>query len=59
MKVNTVSKFIRIRCKNCKNEQVIFEKASTVVKCLVCSNILAVPTGGKIKGDFMVLEVLD
>ena len=41
------SKFLRVKCKKCKNEQVIFNKASTVVKCLVCGDILAEPAGGK------------
>jgi len=41
------SKFFRIKCKKCKNEQVIFEKPASVVKCLVCEEVLAEPTGGK------------
>jgi len=40
------SKFLKVVCK-CKNEQIIFNKASTVVKCLVCGATLARPTGGK------------
>ncbi len=44
-----VSEFIKIRCKKCKNEQMIFEKASTAVKCLVCGAALTEPTGGKAK----------
>lgn len=39
--------FVKIRCKKCKNEQVVFEHASTVVKCLVCGEVLAEPRGGK------------
>ncbi|MDP8012539.1 MAG: 30S ribosomal protein S27e [Nanoarchaeota archaeon] len=41
------SKFVKVRCKKCKNEQVIFRMASTEVKCLVCGEVLAKPTGGK------------
>ena len=41
-----VSKFIEVICDKCKNEQIIFDKASIVVKCLVCENILAEPMGG-------------
>jgi small subunit ribosomal protein S27e len=41
------SKFIKVKCKKCKNEQIIFNKAATTVKCLVCDNILAEPRGGK------------
>jgi small subunit ribosomal protein S27e len=39
-------KFIKVKCK-CKNEQVIFEKPSSQVKCLVCKEVLAEPSGGK------------
>jgi len=52
------SKFVRVRCPKCKNEQVIFGKASTRVKCLVCKRLLAEPTGGKTKIRAPVLEVL-
>lgn len=40
------SKFLKVICDQCNNEQIIFNKASSVVKCLVCENILAEPTGG-------------
>jgi len=40
---------LKVRCKACKNEQIIFGRATSVVRCLVCGNILAVPTGGKCK----------
>ena len=42
-------RFVKIRCPKCGNEQITFEKASIVVKCLVCGETLAVPTGGKAK----------
>jgi len=58
MKKNPKSKFIKIRCSKCKNEQIIFEKPSTKVKCLVCEEILAEPTGGKAKVKTNVLEVI-
>ncbi|RLE68632.1 MAG: 30S ribosomal protein S27e [Thermoprotei archaeon] len=41
------SKFILVRCPSCENEQVIFNYATSVVRCLVCDEILAKPTGGK------------
>jgi small subunit ribosomal protein S27e len=53
------SKFVKIRCPKCKNEQVMFGKASTDVKCLVCDKILAEPKGGKAKVKARVLEVLE
>lgn len=53
------SKFIKVRCAKCKNEQIIFGNASTAVTCLVCSAEMAVPTGGKSKIAARVLEVLE
>jgi small subunit ribosomal protein S27e len=43
------SVFLRVKCKNCGNEQIIFNRAATTVKCLVCNETLAEPTGGKAK----------
>ncbi len=53
------SKFIKIRCPKCKNEQVMFGKAATKIACLVCGKILAEPTGGKSKIKARILEVLE
>tara|TARA_Y100000310_G_C20610122_1_gene777566 strand:+ start:572 stop:748 length:177 start_codon:yes stop_codon:yes gene_type:complete len=53
------SKFIKIKCEKCKNEQIIFDKASTKITCLVCNEVLATPSGGKTKINAQVLEVLD
>ena len=51
------SKFLRVRCK-CKNEQIIFGKAASIVNCLICGKVLAEPTGGKIRIKSRILEVL-
>lgn len=53
------SKFVKIRCPKCKNEQITFGKTTTKVKCLVCSKGLADPTGGKAKIKARILEVLE
>lgn len=53
------SKFIKVRCSKCKNEQVIFGKSSSTTKCLVCETILSEPTGGKSKISARILEVLE
>jgi len=53
------SKFIKVRCPKCKNEQVIFGKASSKIVCLVCSKSIAEPSGGKAKIKARVLEVLE
>ena len=53
------SRFVKVRCPKCKNEQVIFGKSATKVKCLVCGKILGEPTGGKTKIRAQILEVLE
>ena len=55
----TKNKFVKIRCPKCKNEQIMFGKASTTVLCLVCGKELADPTGGKSRVKARVLEVLE
>jgi small subunit ribosomal protein S27e len=41
------SRFFKVKCPDCENEQTVFEKASTVVTCVVCGKELATPSGGK------------
>jgi len=53
------SKFIKVRCPKCKNEQIIFGKTTSDVACLVCGKVLAEPTGGKSKIKARILEVLE
>ncbi len=53
------SKFIRVKCKKCKNEQIIFNKASMRVQCLVCNAVLAEPTGGTAIINTGIVDVLD
>lgn len=53
------SQFLKVRCNKCKNEQNIFSKCCSEVRCLVCDEILAIPTGGKSKVAAKILEVLD
>jgi small subunit ribosomal protein S27e len=52
------SKFIKLRCPKCKNEQIVFGKSASTVKCLVCEKVIAEPTGGKTRVKARVLEVL-
>ena len=53
------SKFLKVTCSKCKNEQIVFNKSSTKVKCLVCGGILAENTGGKSKVRARVIQVMD
>ncbi|MEM5802109.1 MAG: 30S ribosomal protein S27e [Candidatus Aenigmatarchaeota archaeon] len=43
------SKFLRVLCKKCKNEQIIFDKAANVINCFKCNTELALPSGGKVR----------
>lgn len=53
------SKFLNVKCHDCMNEQIIFNKANTFVKCLVCGSTLAIPKGGKARVKCKVLSVVD
>ncbi|MFH1327637.1 MAG: 30S ribosomal protein S27e [Candidatus Bathyarchaeota archaeon] len=50
------SNFIKVKCPDCGNEQIIFNKTSISVKCNICGALLAEPTGGKasIKGSVVI-----
>jgi len=55
----TKSKFLKLNCSKCKNEQIIFNKAAQNVNCLVCGAVLAESTGGKAAVKAKVLEVME
>ena len=52
------TKFLKVKCTSCNNEQIVFDSAKTVVKCDVCSEDLTKPLGGKAKILGEILEVL-
>ncbi|VVB52586.1 30S ribosomal protein S27e [uncultured archaeon] len=56
---NTRSHFLRVKCNDCGNEQVIFGSVATKVKCLACEKIIAEPTGGKTPVKTQIISVLD
>lgn len=39
--------FIKVTCKDCGSESVIFSRATTIISCSVCGAILTAPSGGK------------
>ena len=55
----TKTKFIKIHCVKCKNEQNVFGATASKVYCLVCNEVLAEPTGGRSKIKGKQVEVLD
>lgn len=52
------SKFLKVICPKCENEQIIFNKAPSKIKCLVCGNILTEATGGKSIIKAKIVKVL-
>lgn len=53
------STFVRVRCGKCGNEQLLYSYAVNVVKCNVCGEVLAEPTGGKVKVTGEVTAVFE
>ena len=53
------SKFIQVRCKDCENEQVLFNKSSSVVSCHICGSKLAIPKGGKAEIQGEILKTIE
>ena len=41
------SKFVKLSCRDCGNEQIIFERACTRISCNICGATLVKPAGGK------------
>ncbi|MBU0762033.1 MAG: 30S ribosomal protein S27e [Candidatus Altiarchaeota archaeon] len=55
----TKSRFMKIKCGDCGNEQVVFGCVASKIKCIVCEKSLAESTGGKTKFLSEIVEVLD
>ncbi len=50
--------FLKVKCHECGNEQVIFSRPATQVKCIKCGALIAIPTGGKAAVKAEILEML-
>lgn len=53
------SEFVKIKCGDCENEQVVFRKPSTLVECSICGSKIAEPTGGKAELFGEVVDVVE
>jgi len=53
------SRFLRVRCAECGSEQVLFDSATIEVHCNICGNLLAEPTGGKVKIKGEIVGILE
>ncbi len=50
--------YYRVECPDCGNEQTVFGKAASEVRCAVCGSTLASPTGGNAEFTGEVLETV-
>lgn len=39
--------FLKVRCTDCENEQVLYSHSSSEIECQICGKTLAEPRGGK------------
>ncbi len=53
------TRFLKVSCGKCKNEQVVFSSPAGDVHCLVCNSVLAEGTGGKARIKSKVLSTMD
>ena len=40
-------KFLKVSCRDCGAEAIVFDRASTEISCSVCGSTLAIARGGK------------
>ncbi len=52
------SKFLRVKCPKCGNEQTAFDRASMALSCNVCEEPLLIPKGGKAEIKAEVVQEL-
>ncbi|MEM2225876.1 MAG: 30S ribosomal protein S27e [Candidatus Bathyarchaeia archaeon] len=52
------SRFLRVKCPKCGNEQTAFDRSSTALNCNVCDELLLIPRGGKAEIKAEVVQEL-
>jgi small subunit ribosomal protein S27e len=52
------SKFLKVSCPRCKNQQIVYGKATTKVKCNSCNYPLTKNTGGKARIRALIRRVI-
>lgn len=50
--------FLKVKCLDCDNEQIIFDRAASNVQCIICGKTLVKSLGGKSKISASIKEVL-
>ena len=51
------SQFLKVSCKDCGSEAIIFSRATTAISCGVCGSTLTMPAGGN--ANLVGCEVLE
>ncbi|MBO3841849.1 MAG: 30S ribosomal protein S27e [Candidatus Brockarchaeota archaeon] len=51
------SRFLKVKCSQCENEQIVFERPASNIKCKVCGKTIVKSTGGKGKVFGEIIEV--
>ena len=44
---NKRSNFLKVKCVDCGNQQIVFDHAASNVQCIICGKTLVKPKGGK------------
>lgn len=39
--------FVKVTCKDCGNEAILYSRATSVIPCTICGATLSIPSGGK------------
>ena len=53
------SNFLKVKCIDCGNQQIVFDHAASTVQCIICGKTLVKSQGGKSKIVAQIVEVLD
>ncbi|MCR4369114.1 MAG: 30S ribosomal protein S27e [archaeon] len=53
------TKFLRLKCQGCGNEQNVFSAASRQPKCLACNSVLAQTTASRIRTKTKIIKELE
>lgn len=53
------TKFLRLKCNNCKGEQNVFSAATTDIRCVGCKAIIAESSASKTRARTKVIKVLN
>jgi small subunit ribosomal protein S27e len=58
MAIGGKGNFLKVKCLDCDNEQIIFDRAASTVQCIICGKTLVKPSGGKSRIYANINEVL-